>query len=110
MNHKENLVKRDWCFADHPSMFEIKCNRCGEHDSITWSEYQRHIWCYKCEDDILVSGSLLDGPVPVFAASIMGVSFDRIILSTEKVEKFDLKKGSWMSPDDYIFAKNAELI
>lgn len=64
-----------------PTAYEIRCDICGG-DNIAWSEFERMIWCYDCNKDTPGNGGVLDGPVPINAAIMLGLSFDRIELAT----------------------------
>lgn len=89
------LKKRAWCYAQPPSVFEMAACSCGNHDT-QWSEYEKHLWCDKCQKDFLPEhGGIFDGPIPVAAARMMGVSFDRINLVTNRLEVFDPDSCDW---------------
>lgn len=89
------MIKREWHFLYGPAHFEAKCERCGEIKETTWSEYVSRLWCYKCEDDIVITSSLLNGPIPIMTAEAMGICFDRVIIATGETEKFNSKTGEW---------------
>lgn len=65
-------------------MYEIHCDICGG-SNITWSEYEKHIWCFDCLEDTKGDGGIFDGPIPLNTAMLMGISFDRIRLSDGKL-------------------------
>jgi hypothetical protein len=88
MKKKTKLIKRTWCYAQHPSIYDIQCQACGLNGNITWSEYVGHIWCYVCEKDRKIENSILNGPIPTSLAHAFGISFDRIILDTQKIDKY----------------------
>ncbi len=64
-----------------PTAYEMRCDLCGG-DNIEWSEFEHMIWCYDCEKDTPGTGGVLDGPLPINAAMMLGLSFDRIELET----------------------------
>lgn len=84
------ITKRRWHYVQKPTVFEIPPCACGNRD-LQWSEYQRHVWCEICKLDFIPeSNGIFDGPIRIKAASLMGISFDRINLDTNKVEKYNL--------------------
>ena len=84
----DELKKRTWVYVMRPAQYEIAGCDCGNSDP-DWSEFVDHLWCRVCMKDFVPAHwGVLDGPVPVHAAGLMGLSFDRYILSTEQVEKF----------------------
>lgn len=87
------MTKRTWHYAHHPSMFDVHCELCGEKEDINWSEFQKHMWCYKCEKDVEITNSLLNGPIQVGIAEILGVNFDIRIIATDKILKYDSVSG-----------------
>ena len=91
------MIKRTWHFAIHPAAFEISCTKCKEREDITWSEYQEHMWCYKCEEDIKIENSVLNGPIPMGVAQTLGMSFDRIIIATGEIDKYNNKYNKFES-------------
>lgn len=87
-----NLVKRRWCYVQKPSVFELAPCECGNTDT-QWSEFDKHIWCEKCQKDFIPEhGGIFDSPIAINTAALLGISFDRINLETNKVEKFDMQK------------------
>ena len=66
-----------------PSAYEISCDICGG-TNITWSEFQKMIWCFDCKKDTPGSGGVFDGPIPIHTAEMLGLSFDKIDLKTGK--------------------------
>jgi hypothetical protein len=87
------MDKRKWCYILPPYIFEMKCPKC-KGINITWSEYEHHIWCYDCEQDLNPKDTeyagIFSGPVPVNVSYILGLHFDRINFETNKVELFNL--------------------
>lgn len=91
------LVSRTWCYVGSPKSFEIAPCSCGNEDT-QWSEYEHRIWCQTCKKDFIPwSNGLFDGPIPIHLAVAMGIVFDRFILATGALEKFDLKTLSYVS-------------
>ena len=85
------MRKRRWCYAQYPRVYEVLCDLCAGHNT-TWSEYERHIWCYDCKKDTKGTGGIFDGPIPIGAMNILGVRFDRINLKTGKI----MKQERWL--------------
>jgi len=91
-NQVERLVMRDWCYCQKPEAYEVYCDIC-EGNNTTWSEYEGLIWCYDCEKDTRGTGGIFDGPIPLGACSLMGISFDRIRLADNKLLKMKIEDG-----------------
>lgn len=90
-----NKTKRTWCYALPPAAFEISPCQCGNHKT-QWSEFEEHLWCDKCQIDFIPEyNGVFDGPIPVKAASLLGVKFDRVNLITNKLEIFNLDTLSY---------------
>lgn len=72
---------------------------CGCGNSLTqWSEFENHLWCEACNKDFIPEhNGILDGPLPFKTAALMGVSFDRLVIETGKIERFDVEHGDWGS-------------
>ncbi len=90
----KTLVKRTWIYAQKPTVYAIECDNCGGLN-ITWSEYEKHIWCFDCEIDTAGTKGIFDGPILVGLCKDMGISFDRIDLKTKQVQVFDPKTGEY---------------
>lgn len=87
------LEKRKWCYVQPPSSYGIAPCACGNHET-QWSEYARHLWCARCEVDFVpVHGGIFDGPIPVTVCGLLGMSFDRVNLETNKIETFEVPDG-----------------
>lgn len=85
----EPLEKRTWCYAQSPAVYEISPCECGNGDT-QWSEFKGHLWCAKCEKDFIPKhNGVFDGPIPVAVCGMLGISFDRINLETNEIEKFE---------------------
>lgn len=98
-SHANNLVMREWCYCQKPSVYEVYCDICGG-DNTTWSEYEKHIWCYDCEKDTKGTGGIFDGPIPVELCKMMGISFDRIRLSDDKLLRMKIEGGKIVYEED----------
>lgn len=67
-------AKRTSHFIQDPSHFDISCAKCKGHNT-TWSEYEGHLWCYDCNDDIelTIKGDIF----PVNVAKALGIDLRR---------------------------------
>lgn len=83
-------AKRTTCYMCPPVEFEVAgCPKCGGSNT-AWSEYQGHVWCFDCQIDYVPAHwGVLDGPVPVGVAQLIGLSFDRIEIATGNVIPFE---------------------
>lgn len=85
----ESRTKRTWCYVQKPADYDIAACDCGNEDT-DWSEFERHIWCPKCERDFLPKhNGIFDSPIQVNVCRLIGISFDRVHLDTGKVELFN---------------------
>ena len=75
------MKKRTWVYILPPARYEITCDLCGKNN-IEWSEWEGMIWCYDCQKDTRGTGGLFDGPIPMGAMNILGLSLDRIDVAT----------------------------
>lgn len=93
------MNKRTWHYLLQPAQFEMGPCDCGNKD-LQWSEFERHLWCAKCEKDFIPENKgVFDGPIPVHFAKMIGMTFDRYNMETQKVEKFDLSTGDWITDE-----------
>ncbi len=81
------MKKREECLVQKPQVYGIKCDVCGS-DNLAWSEYDKMIWCYKCEIDTPGTGGIFDGPIPIELCKTLGISFDKINLKTKEIIPF----------------------
>ena len=88
------MKKRTWCYVMKPTAYEISCDLCGGIN-IHWSEFEKMIWCYDCEKDTRGNGGIFDGPVPLKLCEMLGMSFDRIDLKTNKRLAWDDDTGRY---------------
>lgn len=93
------LEKRTWWYLRNPITFGIaNCDKCGNPDGL-WSEYKGHIWCQICQIDFIPRhNGIFDGPIPVGAAHLLGVSFDRWNDEFKIVQKFNIDTGEYEPP------------
>jgi hypothetical protein len=80
-------AKRTWVYVQRPSSYEIAGCKCGNADP-DWSEFKGMLWCPTCLIDFVPEhNGVFDGPIPVAAAALLGMSFDRFNLETQEVER-----------------------
>jgi len=77
----EKRVLRECVFIMEPTRYAIRCDLC-DSINITWSEYEHLIWCYDCQNDTAGTGGIFDGPIPLKAAELLGMSLDKVHLKT----------------------------
>lgn len=82
--------KRKWCYLMAPRGFDMSNCPCG--NSMTeWSEFEKHLWCRNCDKDFIPEhAGVFDGPIPIKAAYLMGICFDRYNIETSKVEYLNI--------------------
>jgi len=69
-----------------PENYEIACDKCGGHN-ITWSEFEKLIWCFDCKVDTRGTEGVFGGPIPLELSKILGISFDRLYLKDRSVRR-----------------------
>jgi hypothetical protein len=85
---KRGWPKRKWVYVQSPSTYEISGCSCGNHNP-QWSEFMGMLWCATCKKDFYPEhGGIFDGPIPVHALTLMGISLDRYNLETQEIEPF----------------------
>lgn len=90
---QKRLRKRKWVYVHHPTRYDIRCDHCWDGDlnetgtNIDWSEYEHLIWCYDCKKDLPGFAGIFDGPIPIGAMEMLGVSLNRIYLKSGKMFK-----------------------
>ena len=77
----DKRILRERIFVMEPVRYEIRCDLCGGIN-ITWSEYEHLIWCYACQEDTAGTGGIFDGPIPLGAMKILGLSLDMVDIKT----------------------------
>ena len=84
----EELEKRTWYYVGKPCHdYDIAPCKCGNQD-VVYSEYVDRLWCAKCEIDFEPEHwGVFSGAIPWEAAAIIGYTFDRINLETDKYER-----------------------
>ena len=81
--------KRTWCYIQSPATYEMAPCACGNEDT-QWSEFRHHLWCANCQIDFIPEhDGIFGGPIPIGVASMLGISFDRINLETNEIERFE---------------------
>lgn len=89
------MNKRKWYYIQNPSSFSIPGCKCG-NDKVKWSEYEKHLWCDKCQIDFIPKhNGIFDGPIPIETLTMFGINFDRYNLETNRVEIFDINTLMW---------------
>ena len=85
----ETKQKRTWVFIQSPSDYDIAPCACGNHDT-QWSEYEKHLWCAKCEIDFIPEhNGIFDGPIMSNTAQMLGMSFTKVDLLTNDILVLD---------------------
>jgi hypothetical protein len=79
------MKHRKWIYVQKPQRYDITCDKCGG-TNIEWSEYEHKIWCYDCKIDTDGNGGIFDGPIPMGAAELLGLSFNRFYFKENKVK------------------------
>jgi hypothetical protein len=83
-----HVEKRTWIYVQLPREYGIALHGCG-HTDPDWSEFKQHLWCPVCKVDFIPEhGGVFDGPIPVNAARMLGLNFDRFNLETQQIEPF----------------------
>lgn len=80
------LKKRTWIYVQPPMAYSVFCDICG-NPYVEWSEFEGHVFCWRCLKDTGGTGGIFDGPIPINGAKILGLCFDRI----------DLETGQWLT-------------
>lgn len=95
---RKRRVRRKWCYAQLPGVYGIDSHFCGT--AVLWSEWKAHCWCPLCKIDFIPErNGVFDGPIPLGAANLMGIRFDRINLKTQKlVRQEDYLNGPQDAP------------
>ncbi len=96
--------KRTWSYLQPPAAYGLPPCECGNTE-VQWSEYVGHLWCEKCQKDFVPAhGGIFDGPIPAQAAATMGVRFDRVLIATGQIERFDGESGRYVQPDGNVIS------
>jgi hypothetical protein len=89
------MKKRTSHYVMKPASYQIACDKCGGYN-IEWSEFDKMIWCYDCKIDTKGTPGIFDGPVPVEACAVMGISFDRWDMVKKRVLTWDKYKHKYV--------------
>lgn len=93
----EPMTRRDWYYAMPPSAFEVAPCVCGNADT-QWSEFKEHCWCDRCQVDFKPAhAGIFDGPIPMGACEMLGLRFDRVIIATMALDRYDTQAGRYES-------------
>jgi ribosomal protein S27E len=84
------MKKRTECYVCSPVELELVCPKC-QKTNITWSEFEEHIWCYDCKDDIKYEKGGA-GPIPIQTAVLMGIDYRKYNLKTGKIVPGEINK------------------
>ncbi len=94
----EEKVKRTWHYIMKPQdLFEVQCTKC-KGINLEWSEWDDHIWCFDCEIDFN-DYDHISGPIPVMAAYMLGMTFDKFDIVNQKLIKFNLQTNKYDSDE-----------
>jgi len=88
---KITLKKRTWHYIQDPWEYEVKCDKCGGNN-VQWSEFEKFIWCKDCKIDTKGTEGVFGGPIPIEAAGLLGMCFDRWDMRKKKIIVYDRKK------------------
>jgi len=92
--HK-SYKRRAWAYCMPPKAFEVAECSCGNQDT-QWSEFEDRLWCDRCQKDFIPEHyGILGGPLPIHLAEMMGIRFDRVIIETGEVERFNSGTLTW---------------
>lgn len=76
------MEKRTEHFIQDPIYFAITCRKCGSSNT-QWSEYEGHIWCDVCNEDIELEHKYEIWPV--HTARLLGFDLRRWDMVNKKV-------------------------
>lgn len=94
-NTEKKLIKRKTVYLQQPSIYGLSGCQCGNVET-QWSEYEKHVWCDKCEIDFEPEEQGVFGhPVGVRVTTMLGLYFHRLNLETNEVEAF-ITKGYYV--------------
>ncbi|HEC63900.1 MAG TPA: hypothetical protein ENI23_01250 [bacterium] len=79
------MKRRTECYICNPVALDLCCP-VNEHHPITWSEYEKHIWCYVCKKDIKYD-SIGAGPIPIGVSKLLGIDYRKYNIKTGKIRK-----------------------
>jgi len=83
---RKRRKRRKTCYICSPVYLDLLCPNDPEH-KITWSEWEKHIWCYGCKKDIEYKpGGAI---IPMQVAKMIGVDFRRYNIKTGEVIHYE---------------------
>lgn len=92
------MQKRDWHYIYPPQAFECTCEKCGG-TNLQWSEWKEHIWCNDCKIDFDpgngITAGIFSGPIAMGVCSLLGLSFDKLLIKENKIQRFNIVKYDW---------------
>lgn len=105
-------VKRTSHYVQSPWEYEMECPKC-EGKNIEWSEWEGLIWCYDCKKDLkptIKSSGVFTGPIPIQAAELLGMCFDRWDMVNKKfiVRDRENKKDLYFTQKEYLSYKKGK--
>ena len=75
-----DLARRTSRYVMEPDDYGIAGCPCG-NEACEWSEFEERLWCARCAVDFVPAHwGMFDGPIPVQAAALLGISFERVEL------------------------------
>jgi len=83
------MKKRKWMYVMAPTAYEISCDRCGGNN-ITWSEFEKMIWCYDCKVDTTGNDGIFGGPIPLEVSKMLEMNFDRFYFKDKTIRKMKI--------------------
>lgn len=83
------MEKRTQHFIQDPPYFALKCDKC-KGDNIAWSEFESHLWCYDCQEDVECNPKA--DFYPIACSRLIG--FD--------LSKWDMVNKRVIEPEEYI--------
>lgn len=75
--------KRTECYVCNPVYLELVCPKCNG-TNIEWSEFEQHIWCNNCKDDIEYEKGGA-GPIPIKTAVLLGIDYRKYNIETGNI-------------------------
>lgn len=92
-----DLPRREWHYLQPPASFGVAGCACGNQDT-QWSEFQEHCWCERCQIDFKPEhAGIFDGPVPMQLTYALGMRFDRILLPSGRLDRYDMNRRAYES-------------
>lgn len=76
------MKRREWVYVMPPPAYKMSCDLC--YGEVEWSEFERHVWCWRCLKDTPGNPGIFGAPIGLELCKLRGISFDRIDLKTGK--------------------------